>query len=91
MENKYSHVLEIHYRDHRGDRQKHTVEIEGAATISSPIDNQLPDLLEQIKDLGFGLEPVTRERDGLEIRRMKFIPGNRIVDIDYVFTKLKEI
>lgn len=91
MENKYSHVLEILYLDHRGDRKMHTVEIEDANTISSPIDNQLPDLLKQIKDLGFALKPVTRQREDTEIRRVKFIPGHRIVDIDYVFTKLKEL
>ena len=89
MENKYSHVLEIRYRDYRDHILIHTVEIEGAATISSPIDNQLPNRLKQIKDLGFALEPVTRQRDGLEMRTAKFIPGHRIVDIDYVFTKLK--
>lgn len=90
MENKYSHAVEIRYLDYRDHILIHRVEIEDATTISSPIDNQLPDLLKQIKDIGFLLKPVTRQRDGLEIRRMKFIPGNRIVDIDYVFTKLKE-
>ena len=89
MENKYSHAVEIRYLDYRDHILIHRVEIEDATTISSPIDNQLPDLLKQIKDLGFALEPVTRQRDDSETRTVKFIPGHRVVDIDYVFINLK--
>ncbi len=91
MEKKYIHTIEIRYLDYQDYLSVHVKEIEGTDTLSSPIDDQLQILLKQIKDLGFLLKPGTKQLNSSEARIVRFIPGHRIVDIDYVFTKLKEI